>query len=110
VANVKVCLTRIKAVRKIGLMTKQMLIEKISRRHDIQRHYVERIISALTESIAEALQDNQAVQLPKLGTFKIKSRKEKIIRHPKTQELIVIPAGRIAAFSLSQTLKKSINS
>ena len=67
-----------------------------------------RAIRAVVKAIREILQQGGKVSLSGLGTFKVKGRKARKGRNPKTGEVIEIPAGRKISFKGSLSLKRLI--
>lgn len=48
--------------------------------------------------------------VPQFGVFCIKRRPERIRRHPRTSEPIVLPADTVPVFKPSKALKQMVNS
>ena len=90
-------------------MNKAQLIDEIVSKTGIKKKDAEAVLSAAIESIVEALEDGEKVQISGLGSFEVKTRAQRLGRNPKTQETITIPASKYPAFSASKTLKDSVN-
>ncbi|MBQ8496866.1 MAG: HU family DNA-binding protein [Clostridia bacterium] len=90
-------------------MNKTQLIDSIVLKTGIKKKDAEAVLSAAIESIVEALEDGEKVQISGLGSFEVKTRAKRLGRNPKTQETITIPASKYPAFSASKTLKDSVN-
>lgn len=90
-------------------MNKTQLIDSIVFKTGIKKKDAEAVLSAAIESIVEALEDGEKVQISGLGSFEVKTRAQRLGRNPKTQETITIPASKYPAFSASKTLKDSVN-
>ena len=60
------------------------------------------------ESISEALQTGDKVQLIGFGSFEVKNREARIGRNPKTKEEIRIPASKTPVFKAGKALKDKV--
>ena len=90
-------------------MNKSQLIEAVVAKSGIKKKDAEAAISALTETIAEAMKNGDKVQLVGFGTFAVKERSARTGRNPKTGAAINVPASKHPAFSASKTLKDQLN-
>jgi DNA-binding protein HU-beta len=89
-------------------MNKAQLIQKISKDASLRRSQAVRSVKALVSAIRETIKNGGKISLTGLGTFKVKARKARPGRNPKTGETIAIPAGRKISFKPSLSLKKLI--
>jgi nucleoid DNA-binding protein len=67
------------------------------------------LIDIIFEKVAFAIEDEQRFSYPNFGTFKVKHRKEREGRNPRTGEPITIPASNTVRFKPSPALKDRIN-
>ena len=89
-------------------MNKGQLILRIARDAGIRRAQAVRAVKSLVTSIRETVSGGGKISLTGLGTFKVKARKARPGRNPKTGETIAIPAGRKISFKPSLSLKKLV--
>lgn len=89
-------------------MNKAQLIQKVSKDANLRRAQAVRAVKALVGSIRETIKTGGKISLTGLGTFKVKARKARPGRNPKTGDTIAIPAGRKISFKPSLSLKKLI--
>ena len=68
----------------------------------------EKALTAVVESISEALQTGDKVQLIGFGSFEVKNREARIGRNPKTKEEIRIPASKTPVFKAGKALKDKV--
>lgn len=90
-------------------MNKNELVEAIALSTEITKTDVDKVVTALTEVIAEELEKGDSVSLKGFGTFEVRSRSERTGRNPRTGETLVIPASKVPAFKVSSALKKAVN-
>ena len=86
-------------------MTKADLVRSISAETGIIRKDVALAVDAFLESLKDSLKDGKHIEIRGFGTFKLKVRKERMGRNPKTGESIQIPAKKKVAFRASKDLK-----
>jgi len=91
-------------------MTKAELVDKVSKSMDISKKHTEIIVNTIIESIITALKEEEKVELRGFGSFKIRHRKARMGRNPKTGETVEIPAKKIPFFKPGKELKDSVDS
>jgi len=89
-------------------MNKVQLIQRVAKEARVKKSQASRSVKALVKTIREALRVGDKVSLSGLGTFKVKPRKARKGRNPKTGETIQIPVGRKVSFKPSFSLKKLV--
>lgn len=61
-------------------------------------------LAAIVETISEEVMNQNEVTISGFGVFKNIVKKETVIRHPVTKELMTVPSKRVAKFAPSKTL------
>jgi DNA-binding protein HU-beta len=89
-------------------MTKTQLIDVVSVKTDRKKAEVEVVLESVLGAIAEALHENQRVDLRGFGSFVVKEKKERQGRNPRTGETITIAAKRNANFKASKELSDTL--
>ena len=90
-------------------MNKTELVAAIAEKTDLTKKDAELALTAVVESITEALEKGDKVQLIGFGSFEVKNRAARTGRNPKTKEAINIPASKVPAFKASKTLKDAVS-
>jgi len=91
-------------------MSKSDLIKKISDLHpNILRRDIEKTIDIVFNEISEALKNGEKYEIRGYGMFKVKLRKARIGKNPKTGEKITIPEKKVPSFKMSKLMKIKIN-
>lgn len=91
-----------------GSMTKTELIEEVAKRSGLQKRKVATAVSAVFDSITEALKKGEKVALVGFGTFSVSKRKARRGRNPKTGAEIKIPARKSPKFSPGALLREAV--
>lgn len=86
-------------------MNKSTLIAKIAEKTELNRKQAEAALNAFTDTIVEALQTGEKVQIMGFGTFEIKERAARMGRNPATGEPTEIPAKRSPVFKAGKGFK-----
>ena len=89
-------------------MKKKDLVESISKQCDISKATATDAIDIIFQSITDALNNDEKVDIKGFGSFNISDRKARKGRNPHTGETINIAAKRVPAFKASGKLKESI--
>jgi integration host factor subunit beta len=91
-------------------MTKAELVEKVSKTMDISKKHTEIVVNTIIDSIISTLREGEKVELRGFGSFKIRDRRSRIGRNPKTGEKVDIPGKKIPYFKPGKELKDLLNS
>ncbi|MHB1128164.1 MAG: HU family DNA-binding protein [Bacillota bacterium] len=89
-------------------MNKADLVSSVAEKAEITKKDAERVVSAVFNSIEDALSKGDKVQLVGFGTFEVKDRAARTGRNPKTGEEISIPASRVPGFKAGKALKELV--
>ena len=89
-------------------MNKNELIAKVAETIDLPKKEVAQVVDAVFNTIAEALQNGEKVQLVGFGNFEVRERMARKGRNPQTGEEIDIPASKVPAFRPGKALKEGL--
>lgn len=89
--------------------TRMDLTEAIIREIGLSRAESSRLVEAVLEEIACALERGESVKLSSFGSFHVREKGERIGRNPKTGQEVPIEPRRVLSFRASSVLKDRIN-
>ncbi len=89
-------------------MTKKEIVIKIAEETELKQVDVKRIVQGTLDHIVEALTRLETVELRNFGIFKVKSRRSRVGRNPKTGQTVPIPEKRIVSFKPGMVMKKRV--
>lgn len=89
-------------------MTKADLVKIISENTGIIRKDVAVVVDSLLKSIKDSLMDGNHIEIRGFGTFKLKSRKPRMGRNPKTDQKVPVPKRTVPTFKFSREFKMSV--
>ena len=89
-------------------MNKTELIAKISEKSAMSKKDAEKALTAVIDSITEAMVAGDKIMLVGFGSFEVKAREARMGRNPKTKEAIEIPASKTPVFKAGKALKDAV--
>ena len=89
-------------------INKAELINAVAASADVSKKDTEAVITAMLDTITEALKEGDKVQLVGFGSFEVKKRAARIGRNPRTKEEIEIPATVLPVFKAGKLLKDTV--
>jgi integration host factor subunit beta len=90
-------------------VTKVQFIDALSLKLDGSKQESERILEVVLETVADAMQRGEKVDLRGFGTFKIRETKARQARNPRTGEAVAVPAKKVGVFKPSKELSALLN-
>lgn len=90
-------------------MTKAELVEEVARVSELTKKHSEVIVNTVFDSIVQALRKDEKIELRGFGSFRIRQRRSRQGRNPKTGHKVEVPAKRIPYFKPGKDLKELIN-
>jgi integration host factor subunit beta len=92
-----------------GVMTKAELVDEVARVVQLTKKQAETIVNIVFDSIVDSLRGGQKIELRGFGSFRLRSRKSRTGRNPKTGEKVEVPSKKIPYFKPGKELKELIN-
>jgi integration host factor subunit beta len=90
-------------------VTKADLVEEVIRSTDLPRKESEAIVETIFDSIIQALQTGDKIEIRGFGSFRTRQRRGRVGRNPKTGAKVEVPPKRIPFFKPSKELKDFVN-
>jgi integration host factor subunit beta len=94
---------------KPGVMTKAELVDEVARVVQLTKKQAETIVNIVFDSIVQSLRSGEKIELRGFGSFRLRSRKSRTGRNPKTGEKVDVPPKKIPYFKPGKELKELIN-
>ncbi|MEE9554319.1 MAG: HU family DNA-binding protein [candidate division Zixibacteria bacterium] len=89
-------------------MTKADLVEKMAEKTGLTRTDVAATVDAFLEAVKRSLENGHNIEIRGFGTFKIKPRKARKARNPRTGEVVPVPNRKIPVFKPSNEFKNLV--
>jgi integration host factor subunit beta len=90
-------------------MTKADLVDEVVRASKLSKKQAETIVNTVFESIVGALQGDDKIELRGFGSFRVRRRRSRQGRNPKTGDRVHVPEKWIPYFKPGEELKDLIN-
>ncbi len=91
-------------------MNKSELVEALSERENLTYKKAEQIVNLVFDSMAEALIENDRIEIRGFGSFMVKDYKAYMGRNPKTGEVIKVKPKKLPFFKVGKELRERVNS
>ena len=89
-------------------MTKKDIVLKIAEETGIKQIDVKMVVQKTLDKIIESLAHGEKVELRNFGVFKVKSRKGRTGRNPRTGEVVPVPPKKVGIFKPGLIMKRKI--
>ncbi|WP_315117258.1 HU family DNA-binding protein [uncultured Clostridium sp.] len=96
-------------MKEVKKVNKAELITSMAEKSKLTKKDAELLLKAFIESVEEALENGEKVQLVGFGTFETRNRAARIGRNPKTREEITIPESTVPVFKPGKEFKDKVN-
>ncbi|MGL4762770.1 MAG: HU family DNA-binding protein [Sarcina sp.] len=90
-------------------MNKAELIASMAEKSNLTKKDAEMALKSFIESVQDALEGGDKVQLVGFGTFETRERAAREGRNPRTKEVIQIPASKAPVFKAGKEFKERVN-
>lgn len=89
-------------------MTKSELIEKVSLRTDLPKKRAESLVNAIFDSMADALLQDERIEVRGFGSFSIREYDARLGRNPRTGEKVFVDEKKSVHFKVGKALRERI--
>src|SRR3970282_1444006 len=90
-------------------MTRADIANKISAATGLSKVETEAVVEGFIHCVIEALKNRESIEIRGFGTFKVKERKPRIARNPKTGARVELGKRFVPMFKVSKEFKKAVN-
>jgi integration host factor subunit beta len=90
-------------------MTKADLVDVVIRVADLSKKDAESVVNTVFGQIMEALKGDDKIELRGFGSFRVRRRRSRLGRNPKTGDRVDVPSKRIPYFKPGKELRDLIN-
>ncbi|MBN1575229.1 MAG: integration host factor subunit beta [Chitinispirillaceae bacterium] len=90
-------------------VTKKDLVEKISEHTGLTQVDTKIVVESFLDSVSKALQEGTNIEIRGFGRFKVKKKRARTARNPRTNQYIQVEAGYKPVFEASKELRNRVN-
>jgi len=92
-------------------MTKKDIVLEIAERPELSnltQGEIKMVVQSTLDHLVESLVKGQTIELRNFGVFKVKARKGRMARNPKTGQKVAIPNRKVVVFKPGLGMKSKI--
>ncbi len=90
-------------------MTKADLVDIVAQGTGLTKIETEAVIEGFFNSVIESLRNGKGIEIRGFGTYKVKKKKERYARNPKTGDKVFVPEHYVPVFKFSKDFKDLVN-
>lgn len=91
-------------------MTKAELVDKIAeKKPGLTRKQVEIVVNTVLDGIKDALSREDKVEIRGFGSFRVRHRRAKEGRNPKTGETVSVPPKKVPFFKAGKEMREMVD-
>ena len=89
-------------------MTKKDIVTKVSNETNLTQIDVKKIVQRTLDAVVESLERGETVELRNFGVFKVKNRRGRVGRNPRTGQEVQVPEKKVVVFKPGLILKHQV--
>lgn len=89
-------------------MTKKDIALKVADATGVKQITVKQVLQGIFDCIIESLIRDEKIELRNFGVFKIKTRRPRIGRNPRTGQTVPVPTRKVVVFKPGLMMKQKI--
>ena len=89
-------------------MTKKDIVIKVSNETNLTQIDVKKIVQKTLDAVVESLERGETVELRNFGVFKVKIRRGRVGRNPRTGQEVQVPEKKVVVFKPGLILKLQV--
>ena len=89
-------------------MTKADLVEAIAGETGVSKNHTAIIVDGMLDTICRALSEGKHLEIRGFGTFKVRERRARRARNPRSGAEVTVPAKLVPVFKPSKELKAQV--
>lgn len=93
---------------EVSGMTKKDIVTKVSNDTNLTQIDVKKIVQRTLDAVVESLERGETVELRNFGVFKVKTRRGRVGRNPRTGQEVQVPEKKVVVFKPGLILKHQV--
>lgn len=89
-------------------MTKKDIALKVADKTGIKQIIVKQVLQGIFDCVIESLIRDEKIELRNFGVFKIKTRRPRIGRNPRTGQTVPVPSRKVVVFKPGLEMKQKV--
>ncbi len=92
----------------MSTVTKKDIVMRVSNDTNLTQIDVKKIVQRTLDVVVESLERGETVELRNFGVFKVKNRRGRLGRNPRTGEEVSVPEKKVVVFKPGLILKHKV--
>lgn len=92
-----------------GKLTKADIVDTIASAIGLTKVETEAVVDGFLSTVINAMREGKNIEIRGFGTFKVKKRKGKLARNPRTGEQVLVPDHFVPVFKVSKDVKRLVD-
>src|SRR5437762_14371371 len=89
-------------------MTKSELVEEVATETGVSKNHTALIVDGMLDALCRALSDGKHLEIRGFGTFKVRERRARRARNPRSGSEVMVPAKLVPVFKPSKELRAQV--
>lgn len=90
-------------------MTKADIVDKIAGATGLTKVETEAVVDGFILTVIDALKEGKNIEIRGFGSYKVKKRKGRVARNPRTGEQVMVGEHWVPLFKVSKEVKVAVN-
>jgi DNA-binding protein HU-beta len=90
-------------------VTKADIVDIIASATGLTKVETEAVVDGFISTVIQAMKDGKNIEIRGFGSFKVKKRKGRVARNPRTGEQVMVDEHFVPVFKVSKEMKTVVN-
>ena len=90
-------------------MTKADIVDVIASATGLTKVETEAVVDGFITTVINAMKDGKNIEIRGFGSFKVKKRKGRVARNPRTGQKVMVGEHFVPTFKVSKEMKQLVN-
>lgn len=90
-------------------MTKADIVDRIATGTGLTKVDTEAVVDGFILTVIDAMKEGKNIEIRGFGSFKVKKRKGRVARNPRTGEQVMVDEHWVPLFKVSKEVKQVVN-
>ncbi len=90
-------------------MTKADIVDRIATGTGLTKVDTEAVVDGFILTVIDALKEGKNIEIRGFGSFKVKKRKGRVARNPRTGQQVMVDEHWVPIFKVSKEVKQAVN-
>ncbi len=98
-----------KNLSKLKNMTKADIVDRVAEGTGLTKIETEAVIEGFISTVISMLKEGYGIEIRGFGSFRVKKKKARVARNPKTGQQVFVPEHYVPTFKFSKDFKQIVD-